>query len=829
MKTCSFGHSGTKNPEITDREVRNQAAARKAAGEGIVLLKNDGSILPLKAGSAIGLFGSGAAHTVKGGTGSGDVNERRSVTIYQGLLNAGFDIVSKDWIENYEKIYINARKKWKNEILDRFDGGNTDNFFNIYSSTPFKIPDGRPVCGKDVGSVKTAIYCISRISGENADRKAEKGDYYPSDRELEDLRTLDALGKNIILVLNAGGQIDLKDILTIRRVHAVLMIAQPGMEGGDALADILTGTISPSGKLTDTWAENFYDFPNANTFSHQNGDLATEKYEDSIFVGYRYFDSFDIPVQFPFGYGLSYTSFKVQTQKIITDNNSVQVIVTVQNTGSRFAGKEVVQVYASCPQNKLPKEYRRLCAFAKTDLLHPGEKETLKISFPARALASFSEEKSSWIIESGWYGLWTGTSSKQLTLSGILSVEKDCILERVGHICPVRENLQEIVLPKEPILKKEKTWHEFAVNKGFKPIRFQPKEKEQPIHREDQYDRMAKETVSKLAVSQMIPMVIGGETGSTLQGALGATGKRVPGSSGETNSSLADLNIASVTMADGPAGIRILQKYEVDRATDKAYNPGMIGGIEGGYFTQDVSHKNTDTYYQYCTAFPTGTLLAQSWNLDLMKEVGKAVASEMDEFHINLWLAPGLNIHRNPLCGRNFEYYSEDPVLSGLMAASITQGVQSKYGVGTTVKHFACNNQEDNRMGVDCVVSERALREIYLKGFEIAVKISHPMAIMSSYNKINGVHSANNPDLCTAVARKEWGFGGIIMTDWATTSPAGGSIPWKCIAAGNDLIMPGCNGDLDNIQKAYKSGKLRKEDLSASVERLLNMIYRIMT
>jgi len=825
MKVCSFKHSGTRNSEITGREIRNQEVARKAAQEGIVLLKND-SILPLKTGCAIGLLGSGAVRTVKGGTGSGDVNERRSTTIYQGLLNAGFDIVSKDWIESYEKIYIAAREDWKNKILNQLDGSNPENFFNVYSSTPFKIPDGRSVSGKDTEGAETVIYCISRISGEGADRKEEKGDYYPSDRELEDLRTLDTLAKNIILVLNVGGQIDLKDILAVSRIHAVLMIAQPGMEGGNALADILKGAISPSGKLTDTWVRNFYDFPNASTFSHQNGDLEKEKYKDSIYVGYRYFDSFDIPVQFPFGYGLSYTSFEVRTKKIIPDNDSVHVMVTVQNIGSRFAGKEVVQIYASCPQNELPKEYRRLCAFAKTNILHPGETETLKISFPIRALASFSEGIGAWIIENGWYGLWTGTSSKQLAFSGILSVEKDYILERVQHICPIKEKIPEIIPPEESMLKKEKEWHELAVKEGFRRVRFQPKEKNRPGYQEDEYDRMAHETASKLTVSQMIPMVIG-EIGSSSQGSLGATGERVPGSSGETSNSLADLNVASVSMADGPAGIRILQKYEVDRTTDKAYSPGVIGSIEGGYFTQNASHKNTDIYYQYCTAFPTGTLLAQSWNLDLIKTVGKTVASEMDEFHINLWLAPGLNIHRNPLCGRNFEYFSEDPVLSGLMAASITQGVQSKYGFGTTIKHFACNNQEDNRMGVDCLVSERALREIYLKGFEIAVKVSQPMAIMSSYNKINGVHSANNPDLCTTVPRKEWGFRGIIMTDWTTTSPAGRSIPWKCIASGNDLIMPGCQEDLENIQKACKSGRLREEDLRVSVERLLNMIYRI--
>ena len=240
-----------------------------------------------------------------------------------------------------------------------------------------------------------------------------------------------------------------------------------------------------------------------------------------------------------------------------------------------------------------------------------------------------------------------------------------------------------------------------------------------------------------------------------------------------------------------------------------------------------MPHEDVDTYYQYCTAFPVGTALAQTWDKELMKEFGEAIAAEMEEFHVDLWLAPGMNIHRNPLCGRNFEYYSEDPLLSGVLAAAVTAGVQSREGCGVTIKHFVCNNQEDNRMGVDVCVSERALREIYFRGFEIAVKESAPMAIMSSYNLVNGVHAANSRDLCTVLARKEWGFGGVIMSDWNTTVPEDGSIPWKCAAAGNDIIMPGNSEDDQNIREAYMRGLLSEDDIRACAGRIIALVRKL--
>lgn len=280
-------------------------------------------------------------------------------------------------------------------------------------------------------------------------------------------------------------------------------------------------------------------------------------------------------------------------------------------------------------------------------------------------------------------------------------------------------------------------------------------------------------------------------------------------------------------MADGPAGLRLRQSYEADKNTGHIYGTGVFGSLENGFLEEMERHENADIYYQFCTAFPVGTAIAQTWDKDLMKQFGEAVAVEMKEFHVDLWLAPGMNIQRNPLCGRNFEYYSEDPVLSGTTAAFVTKGVQSKNGCGVTIKHFACNNQEDNRMGVDVRVSEKALREIYFRGCEIVVKKSKPLAIMTSYNLINGVHAANCKELCTTLAREEWGFDGLIMSDWNTTVPEDGSIPWKCADAGNDVIMPGNPDDDKNIREALNKGILTEQQVRQCAGRIIAVTEKI--
>lgn len=825
MKRRIRTFSGTKDPAVSRRELNNRAIARKAAAEGIVLMKNEG-ILPLQKGSKIALFGAGAGRTIKGGTGSGDVNEREVVSIYQGLTNAGFEITSRAWIEDFETVYKKSREDWRDSIFRESEGRSPLEFFQIYASHAYTMPFGRKIQEEDFGGADTAVYVLARIAGEGADRFNEKGDYYLTDHEKQDLEMIAAHCENVIVVLNVGGQVDLKEILQIPNVKALLHLVQPGMEGGNSLADVLTGDVVPSGKLTDTWAKNYEDFPNAENFSHLNGNVETEKYEESIYVGYRYFESFAVEPEYPFGYGLSYTEFALTEGKVSADEISVQTQVTVKNTGAAYAGKEVVQIYASCPQDGMPKEYKRLCGFSKTALLAPGESQTVTVDIPAKALASFEEESGSWIVEKGLYGIWAGNSSATVTLIGTLKVEKDAVLEKVEHICPLEEDLEEMVRPEDVIRRMEAAWHQEAEEKDLVPVIFAPKAMEPVKISENEWERKAEELVEKLTEEELIAMVIG-EVSKGQENALGAAGIMVPGAAGETSGILEEkYDIPGVSMADGPAGVRLIKKYEVNPENGQIYSNGLLGALEGGFFSTPEEHEGADTYYQYCTAIPVGTLLAQTWNTELLEEVGRAVAEEMQEFGVAWWLAPGMNIHRNPLCGRNFEYYSEDPLISGSMAAAITRGVQSGKGVGTTIKHFACNNQEDNRMGSNSVLSERALREIYLRGFEIAVKTSQPMAIMTSYNRINGVHAANCKDICTVAARQEWDFQGIIMTDWTTTMPQGGSLSWKCVEAGNDLIMPGWQGDSENIREALESGNLKKEDLKKCVKRMLKVIFQ---
>ena len=806
---AAFSHSGSPDPAVTDRETRNRALSRRAAAESMVLLKND-DCLPFSKQTPVALLGGGAVCTIKGGTGSGDVNEREAVTIEQGLTAAGFVLTSRDWLSDYAERYASARLAWRDMILGDGSEEAMAHFFENYTSHPFFLPEGRPVAEQDLAGAEAAVYVVSRIAGENADRTLEPGDYFLTEQERSDLLFLNAQALPTVLVVNAGGAVDVTEVSALEYVRAILFIAQPGQEGGHALADVLTGAVNPSGKLTATWARQFSDYPNAATFSHLSGDVTKEHYIEDIYVGYRYFDTFGVKPLYGFGFGLSYTTFSVSDVSV----DGLQVTAAVTNTGNR-AGRETVQVYLSCPQGQLKKERRRLAAFAKTPLLAPEGTAILTLEIPVKQLASFDEARSAWIIEGGSYGVWVGSSLESAALAAALDVEQETVLERVTHICPVQEPFETIRPPELPAEDLSKVPH-IRLAAGTLSVEVPAA----PVPSAE-----ATELAKRLPAKDMIPLLMGEI--SRGQGALGAAGIRVPGSAGETSSAYAErLGLAAAVMADGPAGLRLTKCYESDPKTGAVYDPGFLASIERGLFAEPEEHPGAMKVYQHCTAFPVGTLLAQSFDTALLEEVGRAVAEELEEFHVAWWLAPGMNIHRNPLCGRNFEYYSEDPLLSGKLAAAITCGVQSLPGVGTTIKHLACNNQEDNRIGSDSILTERALREIYLRGFEIAVKESNPMCIMTSYNLVNGVHAANSFDLCTVAARQEWGFRGVIMSDWTTTLPEAGSIPHLCVKAGNDLIMPGMESDLANITAAYEQGTLTDEDIRACAARLIDVILQ---
>ena len=834
MKMKQRTYSGTTSGEVTKRELKNRDVARRAAEEGIVLLKNEDHLLPLPTGKKLALFGSGASRTIKGGTGSGDVNERESVNLLCGLENAGFTVTTKAWIEDYDRTYEETRNAWKQAILTESEGADNEAFFQIYASHAFKMPSGRRITEEEAGAADTdtAVYVVSRIAGEGADRFAEKGDYYLTDEEKDQIVFVCSHFSNVILIINAGAQIDLSILEEQPGIKAVLYMVQAGMEGGSALANILSGKVNPSGKLTDTWAVSYEDYPAAKNFSHNNGNVEKEYYEEGIYVGYRHFDRFGIRPRYPFGYGLSYTRFDIDVpaSKIRVDNGeqTVSVEIPVKNTGE-VPGKEVVQIYGSCPQGRLPKELKRLLGYGKTGLLEPGARERITVTFPVKALASFDEEQGAWILEQGTYALYAGDCSDCVSLIGGLQVETEALIEKTAHICERKDPLTELQPPKATAEQYEKAWNRELLEKGLPVERLigAPEKKHSHLKVENGKGMLGEMKVAQqLTDEELIHMVTGEISKSQNANALGSAGIMVPGAAGETSSILSSkYGIPGLPMADGPAGLRLSKSYEVSREDGSIYPRGLLDALEGGLFALAEEHADAVKYYQYCTAFPVGTLLAQTWNRALLQEVGSAVAEEMEEFGITWWLAPGMNIHRDPLCGRNFEYFSEDPVVSGLSAAAITEGVQSRHGVGTTIKHFACNNQEDNRKGSDSIVSERALREIYLKGFEIAVKEAQPQAIMTSYNLVNGVHSANSRDLCTTVAREEWGFQGIIMTDWTTTDLEGKSVPHLCIAAGNDLIMPGCPEDHAELREALANGSLSREDLKTCAARLIAKAY----
>ena len=836
MKLKNRTFTGSTSAAVTKREQENREIARRAASEGFVLLKNDGHLLPLAAKGKIGLYGAGAVKTIKGGTGSGDVNERDCVSICQGLKAAGYEVTSDAWLSSYETIYADARQAWKEEVLRKlkqYDG----NFFQAYSTTPFVVPCGDSLdeeAAKADGA-DVAVFVLSRIAGENADRHDTEGDYFITKEEKSLLAQISASYDSVVLVINTGGLIDLAFTEEFTNIKSIVQFMQAGQEGGSAFADIVSGAVNPSGKMTDSWAYTYLDYPNARTFSHKNGNTDTEKYEEGIFVGYRYFDTFDVPVRYGFGFGLSYTEFSVvgtgvSASGLGTDQPKISVTASVKNTGNTYAGKEVAEVYVSCPQNGMPKEYRRLAGFAKTRLLSPGENQDLTITFPLYQLASYHEDRSAWILEAGTYGIWVGNSLESASLSATISLDADVVMVQCESICERKEDLKELIPDAGKMKEKEAAWKSLAESLKLPDLsvcadQIVTETVAYPEHSGVTEGKVG-EIVSTLSEEQLIALATG-DPGKGQENALGSAGLTVPGAAAETSSAAIESpwNVASMVLADGPAGLRLHKTYQV---VDGKINKGsFLQAFEGGFFADPEEPEGT-TYYQYCTALPVGTLLAQTWDVNLLKEAGEMIGREMELFNVTLWLAPGMNIHRNPLCGRNFEYYSEDPLLSGMMASAITLGVQKVPGCGTTIKHFACNNQEDNRMGSDSVLSERALREIYLKGFEIAVKNSQPMSIMTSYNQINGVHAANSYDICTKAARDEWGFAGAIMTDWTTTtaSTAGVCTAAGCLRAGNDMVMPGVKEDHDNIRRELKEGTLEISALQRCICNTVNLVLQ---
>ena len=812
MKKLKYVTGATLENAPTKRELAHRALARRAAQQGIVLLQNKDNALPIAPGK-LAVYGAGASMTVKGGTGSGEVNERYTVTILQGLENAGFTVTTKQWIADFEAEYDRAKqayaeRKAKTSLLQFGD------VINIMND-PLMLPAGRVVTDADIeaSDTDTALYIVARQAGEGTDKKLDKGEFDLMPEEKESLRRLAAAYKKTILVINSGAQMDLS-ILDEIDISAVLYFCQQGEEGGNALADVLTGKVSPSGKLVDTWAKKYTDIPFANEYSYLSGDTTQEYYKEGIYVGYRYFDTFDVAPRWPFGFGLSYTEFVLTAGAPTLNEADVTLPVTVENIG-KAAGREVVQVYASAPAGELDKERKRLVAFAKTEELAPGAAETLTLHFSMKDCTSYDEKAAAFVLEAGEYIVQVGTSGADVTPAAVVEVAEKQVVTRCKNVCKPAKPVTELTAPKRETAEIDPAVPRLTMQ-PFAPeaVRYaKPNESE---------SAQVKAILDTLTPKEMAQLCVGAGYGCMMKADKIST----LGCIGKTTDTLCKKGLLGVNLSDGPAGLRISQGSAVKRGKVKTlqfvmsfmeFFPGFMKKM------MLADPQKDELLYQFCTAFPVGTALAQTWNTALCEEVGHAIGTEMNEYLVTYWLAPAMNIHRNPLCGRNFEYYSEDPVVSGKIAAALVRGVQSFPGTYATIKHFAANNQEDNRNKSNSNLDERALREIYLRGFEICVKEAHPASLMSSYNKINGIYSPNCGELLTDVLRNEWGFDGMVMTDWYSTGNGLGTND-GAIKAGNDLIMPGMPANAKEILAGLKNGTITEDELRLSAGRIARQI-----
>lgn len=734
--------------------------SRQIAAEGIVLLKNEKDLLPLKRDQRIAVFGKAQYDYVKGGGGSGDVTVDYVRNIYDGLK------IKAD--EGKIKLFDGLIDFYKCEVEKQYS-----NDVAVGCTTEPTLPQN--LIDEAKAYTDTAIITICRYSTESFDRKGElyDGDFYLSHEEESMVNTVMDNFKNVIVIINAGAQTDTEWYHSNEKIGAVLYAWQGGMEGGLATADILCGDVNPSAKLVDTFAKTFADYPSSESFDESEDYV---KYYEDIYVGYRYFET--LPgakdrVNYPFGYGLSYTNFDISNVSAEKKDDKILIKANVKNTGDR-AGKEVVQVYFSAPQGVLGKPKYELAAFKKTKELEPGEVESLAIEFAIEDMASYDDtgkiQMSAYILEKGGYSFFVGNSVRNTT---------KCEFEYIVDCDTVTAQLTQQSAPRalekrmlsdgsfEEMQSYESNifTNEFPANKAEKPA-----EDAQLIDVCEGKVTMD-EFIAQLSDEELISITCG-------QPCLG-----VADTCGMGN--LEKYGIPNIMTADGPAGLRM--------------------------------HKRVGVC---TTAFPVATMIACTWNVDLMYEVGRIGAIEAKENNIGIWLTPALNIHRNPLCGRNFEYFSEDPLVSGKMAAAKVQGIQSQ-NIAATAKHLCVNNKETNRFESDSILSERALREIYLKGFEICVKESQPWLIMSAYNIVNGVRASENHDILTNIVRKEWGYKGMITTDW--TNHAKHHLEIK---AGNDVRMP--VGAPEEVRIELEENKtLTREEIEACVKRILEMILKI--
>ena len=793
------------------------------AAECTVLLKSDGSF-PLDSPCRIAAYGAGLRYTVMGGTGSGEVNTRFSYTIEQGLEKQGFTITTKKWLDEYDEVRKAAKKEYYKALKKEAKQKHENPIMYLMGK---ELLEPYHDLALNAECSDACIYVLSRNSGEGSDRKVVEGDIMLTQSEVRDILALNKNYDRFMLVLNVGGPVDLSPVM---EVSNILLLSQLCSDCGKVLADILTGRQNPSGKLTTTWAA-WGEYSNEGTF----GDFNDNEYREGIYVGYRYFDTFGHKALFPFGYGISYTSFEIGASSVEAKGSSFTIKTSVKNTGT-MAGKEVVQGYVSLPDGRLPKSFKELAGFSKTRLLAPGEEQEVDITFDLTDLSSYDEESASYILEKGEYVVRVGNSSAHTRVVCVALLDETVTVLQTRN-CLGNPGFKDIVAP--------------SYDRGGIPaeaVRINIYAKDF-TSRKASYDMKYEidDKVKKLSDDDLCFLAIGGfNPDAKGLSIIGNAATHVAGAAGETTSQLECMGIKPLVMADGPAGLRLsLQYYEDKKGAHGVGGAGMIpesmqeamGSVAlfiakllmgGSKVPKEAVIKE-----HAATRIPIGTAIAQSFNTELAKNLGDIVGDEMERMGINLWLAPALNIHRNILCGRNFEYYSEDPLVSGLMAAAITEGVQKHKGCGTTIKHYAANNAETNRYCNNSHVSERAMREIYLRGFGLCVRKSQPHAVMTSYNLLNGTHTAEHRGLIEDVLRCEFGFEGIVMTDWVMSvmdskkSIYRNSLSNEVAGAGGDLFMPGGKKDYENVLAALKDGRLDRKQLEINATRVVRMSRKL--
>lgn len=754
-----------------------EKTAREMVAEGLVLLKNDNKALPLKQGETVSVFGRMQNHYYKSGTGSGGmVNVAKVVGILDALNECKDVNVNQKLAETYAA--------WDKEHPVELGLG--------WGQEPWsqaEMPVTEELVQEAAGESDSAIVIIARTAGEDKDNTLEKGAFMLTDIETDMLRLVRENFQKMVVLLNVGGLIDMSFLDTISP-DACMYVWQGGMFGGYGVVDVLVGDVSPSGKLTDTIAYDIKDYPAYDNFGGEERNF----YAEDIYVGYRYFETFaKDKVRYPFGYGLSYTDFKIGVKHASLDfeKGVANICVKVTNTGKRL-GKEVVQVYGEMPQGRLGKPSRVLIDFAKTKELVPGLSDELKFEIPLDRMASFDDSgatghRNCYVLEAGDYTIHVGNSIRNTT---------ECLFFELAETVELQK-LQEALAPYEKFDRMKP----FCDENGRMLIEYE----ETPLVTVDMYDRREQELPEEIPVT--------GDKGITLLDV-----REGKATMDEFIAQFDDENLACFVRGEG------MGSSLVTAGTASAFagvSPNLIAHKIPSVCCDDgPSGMRLDSGMK-AFSLPNGTLCGCSFNRELNTRLYALLGLEMTANKVEVLLGPGMNIHRYPLNGRNFEYFSENPYLTGSIATAQLEGLKSS-GVSGTIKHFCGNNQEYHRHTMDSVISQRALREIYLKGFEIAVKSGYADSVMTTYGLVNGLYTAGSYDLNTTILRNEWGFTGVVMTDWWASINRRGMEPdandfATMIQAQNDMYMCCPDGSKnmggDNVLEALHDGRILRAEL----------------